>query len=74
MAQVPITEWLIVSWTDNQGRQGSGRYYLPSLQKIEFRGNGGNDSLVNMTNPNGNRQLPNVYRKRIRASHSRSSQ
>jgi Ca2+-binding RTX toxin-like protein len=64
MALVPGyygTSHLSVVWSDDLGRSGSGSYFLPALTKIEFRGNGRNDSLSNATNPDGLAVISNPY-------------
>jgi Ca2+-binding RTX toxin-like protein len=55
------TSHLIVSWKDDLGKSGGGNFLLPALSKIVFNGNGGNDKLLNVTNPDGQAMVVNPY-------------
>jgi Ca2+-binding RTX toxin-like protein len=59
---------LIVNWHDDTGNRGSRNFWLASLTKIEFRGNEGDDSLVNETNPEGMTMIANLAVGSLRPS------
>jgi len=53
-----VADKLRGSWTDDLGQKGSQTYNTASLTKIVFRGNGGNDTFKNVSNPQGLERQP----------------
>jgi Ca2+-binding RTX toxin-like protein len=48
-----VADGLQVYWRDDRGQSSSQTYNTASLTKVVFRGNGGNDTFKNVTNPDG---------------------